>query len=75
MSVDESSLGRSPPPSFIGTRRGGYMHREILEVVVFSPNQGCIVVDHCWKYTVGYGAGRGSCPRWLPGLAKIAPAS
>ena len=51
------------------------MYGEIAEVVVFSPNRGCTVDEHCWKYTVGYGAGRGSCPERLPGLAEIAPAS
>ena len=33
-----------------------------MEVVVFSPNRGGAVVEHCRKYTVGYGAWHGSCP-------------
>ena len=45
-----------------------YMHGEKGEVIVFSPNRGGAVVEHCGKYTVGYGAGRGSCPGRLPGL-------
>jgi len=28
-------LGRSPPSPFIGSRRGGYMHGVITEVVIF----------------------------------------
>ena len=32
-----------------------------MEVVVFSPNRGGAVVEHCGKYTVGYGVWRGSC--------------
>ena len=32
------------------------------EVVVFSPNCGGAVVEHCRKYTVGYDAWRGSRP-------------
>jgi len=40
-----------------------------------SPNQGCAVVGHCWKYTVGYGAGRGSRPGKSFSLVGIAPAS
>ena len=44
------------------------MYGEIAEVVVFSPNRGGAVVKHYGKYTVGYGAGRGSCPGRLPGL-------
>ena len=32
------------------------MHGEIAEVVVFFPNLGGAVVEHCRKYTVGYGA-------------------
>ena len=31
-----------------------------MEVVVFFPNRGGAVVEHCGKYTVGYGAWRGS---------------
>ena len=33
-----------------------------MEVVVFSPNGGGAVVEHCGKYTVGNGAGRDSRP-------------
>ena len=42
------------------------MYREIAEVVVFSPNRGGAVVEHCRKYTVRYGAWRGSRPRRRP---------
>ena len=42
------------------------MHREIAEVVVFPPNRGGAVVEHCGKYTVGYGAWRGSRPGHRP---------
>ena len=38
------------------------MYGEIAEVVVFSPNRGGAVVEHCRKYTVRYGAWRGSRP-------------
>ena len=52
------------------------MHREIAEVVVFPPNRGGAVVEHCRKYTVGYGVWHGSCP-W-PGRDRagilVAPA-
>ena len=44
------------------------MYGEIAEVVVFSPNRGGAVVEHYGKYTVGYGAGCGSCPGRLPGF-------
>ena len=37
-----------------------------MEVVVFSPNRGGAVVEHCGKYTVGYGAMRGSHPGHRP---------
>ena len=43
-----------------------YMHGEIAEVVVFPPNRGGAVVEHCGKYTVGHGVGRGSCPGHRP---------
>ena len=42
------------------------MHREIAEVVVFPPNRGGAVVEHCGKYTVGYGAWRDSRPGHRP---------
>ena len=63
-------LRESPPPPFIDTRRGGVHAQGIVEVVVLSPNRGGAVVEHCGKYIVGYGAGRGSCPghcSWLCG--------
>ena len=43
-----------------------YIHRKIAEVVVFPPNRGGAVVEHCGKYTVGYGAWRGSRPGHHP---------
>ena len=61
-----SSLRESPPPPFIGTRRGSVHPQEIVEVVVFSPNRGGAVVGHCGKYTVGYGAWRGHRPGRRP---------
>jgi len=42
------------------------MHGEIAEVVVFFPNRGGAVVEHCGKYTVEYGAWRGSRPGHCP---------
>ena len=42
------------------------MYGEIAEVVVFSPSRGGAVVEHCRKYTVRYGAWRGSRPRHRP---------
>ena len=42
------------------------MYGKIAEVVVFSPNRGGTVVEHCGKYTVGYGAGRASRPGHRP---------
>ena len=45
--------------------RGGVHAQKIVEVVVFSPNHGGAVVD-CGKYTVGYGAWRGSRPGHRP---------
>ena len=42
------------------------MHGEIAEVVVFPPNCGGAVVEHCGNYTVGYGAWRGSRPGRRP---------
>ena len=44
------------------------MYGEIAEVVVFSPNRGGAVVEHCRKYTVGYGVWRGSRPGRRPWL-------
>ena len=37
-----------------------------MEVVVFYPNRGGTVVEHCGKYTVRYGAERGSHPGHRP---------
>ena len=52
----------SPPPPFIDTRSGGVHAQEIVEVVVFFPNRGGVVVEHCRRYTAGYGVWRGSRP-------------
>jgi len=38
--VESRVLGRSPPPPFIGSRRGGYMYGKISGCVIFSPNRG-----------------------------------
>ena len=43
--------------------------------IIFPPNRGSAVIEHCGMYTVGYGAGRDSCPGQLPGLVEIASAS
>ena len=59
-------LRESPPPLFIDARRGGVYAQEVVEVVVFFPNRGGAVVEHCGKYTVGYGVGCGSRPRHRP---------
>jgi hypothetical protein len=59
-------LRESLPPPFVDTRRDDVHAQEIVEVVVFSPNCGGAVVEHCEKYTVGYGAGRGSRPGHRP---------
>ena len=42
------------------------MHRGFMKVVVFSPNRGGAVVEHCKKNTAGYGAWRGSRPGRRP---------
>ena len=55
-------LKGSPPPPFIDTRRGGVHAQGIVKVVVFSPNRGGAVIEHCGKYTVGHDVGRGSRP-------------
>ena len=52
-------LSERPPP-FINTRRDGVHAQGVMKVVVFSPNHRGAVVEHCEKYTVGYGAGRDS---------------
>ena len=56
------STERWADPPFIDTRRDSVHAQGIVEVVVFSPNRGDAVFEHCGKYTVGYGAGRGSRP-------------
>ena len=71
-------MGRSPPPPFIDTRRGGVYVRKISRVGVFSPNRGRAVYGCCRKYTVEHWrvwrqAWQAS---WEPfSLAGIAPAS
>ena len=40
-------------PPFIDTRRDGVHAQGIMEVVVFSPNRGGVVIEYCGKYTVG----------------------
>ena len=59
-------LRERPPTLFIDTRRDGVLAQGVVEVVVFSPNRGGAVVEHCGKYTVGYGAGRGCHPGHRP---------
>ena len=59
-------LRERPPPPFIDTKRDGVHAQGVVEVVVFSPKRGGAVVKHCGKYTVGYGAGRGSRPGHRP---------
>ena len=71
-------MGRSPPPPFIGSRRGEYMYGEIFEVVAFSPNRGVqwsATVESTLWFTGEYGVGRGSRPGQPLGLAEIAPMS
>ena len=63
---DRDPLKGSPPPPFIDTRRDSVHAQRIVEVIVFSPNCGGAVVEHCGKYTVWYGAGHGSCPGHHP---------
>ena len=53
-------LRERPPPPFIDTRRDGVHAQGVMKVFVFFPNRGGAVVEHCEKYTVGYGAGRDS---------------
>ena len=59
-------LRERPPPPFIDTRRDGVHAQGVMKVVVFSPNCGGAVVGHCGKYTVVYGAWRGSRPGHRP---------
>ena len=54
------------PASSFYRRRGDVHAQEIVEVVVFSPNRGGAVVEHCRKYTVEYGVWRGSRPGRRP---------
>ena len=56
----------SPPPPFKDTRRDGVHAQGIVKVVVLPPNCGGAVVEHCGKYTVGHGVGRGSRPEYRP---------
>ena len=63
---DRDPLKESPPPPFIDTRRDGVHAQGIVEVVIFSPNHRGAVVEHCGKYTVGNGVGRGSHPGHRP---------
>ena len=51
------------------------MHGEIAEVVVFPPNRGGAVVEHCRKYNVGIASGVAVFLGVVLGLAEIAPAS
>ena len=44
-----------------------------MKVVVFSPNRGGAVIEYYGKYTVGYGAGRGSRPGHRPCLHLTGP--
>ena len=53
-------------PHFIDTRRDSVHAQGIVEVIVFSLNRGGAGFEHCGKYTVGYGAGRGSRPGHRP---------
>ena len=47
-----------------------------MEVVVFSPNHGGAVVEHCGKYTVGdMASGVAVILGIVLGLAEIGPAS
>ena len=72
-----SPLGRSPPPPFIDTRRGGYMQGR-SQKSSSSPRIGevqwsAIVESTLWS-TGEHDAGRGSHPEKLFSLAGIAPA-
>ena len=46
-----------------------------MKVVVFSPNRGGAVVEHCGKYTVGMASGVAVVLGIVFGLVEIAPAS
>jgi ribosomal protein S27E len=64
--MEQTPLRESPPPPFIDTRRDGVYAQGIVKVVIISPNRWDAVVEHCGKYTVGYGAWRGSRPGHRP---------
>ena len=66
LSNGPTPLRERPPPPFIDTRRDGVHAQGVMKVVVFSPNCGGAVVEHCGEYTVGYGAGRGCRPGHRP---------
>ena len=65
----------SPPPPFIVTRRDGVHAQGIMEVIIFSPNRGGAVVEHCGKYTVGMAPGVAVILGIVLGLAEITLAS
>ena len=54
-------LKGSPPPPFIDTRRGGYMYSGSRKSS-FLPELRGYNSRVLWKYTVGYGVGRGGRP-------------
>ena len=72
---DRNPLKGSPPPPFIDTKRDGVHVQGIVEVVVFPPNRGGAVVEHCGKYTVGMASGVAVILGIVLGLAEITPAS
>ena len=72
---DRDPLKGSSPSPFIDTRRDDVHAQGIVEVVVFSPNRGGAVVEHCGKYTVGMASGVAVVLGIVLGLAEIAPAS
>ena len=67
--------GKEPASSFYRHKEGRSTCTGNLRSRRLSSNRGCAVVGHCWKYTVGYGAGRGSHPGKSFSLAGITPAS
>ena len=68
-------LRERPPPPFIDTRRDGVHAQGVMTVIVFSPNRGGAVVEHCGKYTMGMASGVAVVLGIVLGLAEIAPAS
>ena len=68
-------LKGSPSPPFIVTRRGGAHEQGIVEVIVFSPNRGGAVVEHCGSTLWGMASGVTVVMGIVLGLAEIAPAS